>query len=40
MARGRTPKDAATSSAKNNKPSTSLGFESKLWAMADKLLSN
>jgi type I restriction enzyme M protein len=40
MARGRSRKDAAASSGKNNKPSTSLGFESKLWAMADKLRSN
>ena len=31
--------DAGASSGKNNKPSTSLGFESKLWAMADKLRS-
>lgn len=40
MARGRSRKDAATSAGKNNKPSTSLGFELKLWAMADKLRSN
>lgn len=40
MARGRSRKDAAASAVKNNKPSTSLGFESKLWAMADKLRSN
>ena len=40
MARGRSRKDAGASSGKNNKPSTSLGFESKLWAMADKLRSN
>jgi type I restriction enzyme M protein len=40
MARGRSRKDAAASAGKNNKPSTSLGFESKLWAMADKLRSN
>jgi type I restriction enzyme M protein len=40
MARDRSRKDAAASARKNNKPSTSLGFESKLWAMADKLRSN
>jgi type I restriction enzyme M protein len=40
MARGRSRKDAAASAGKNSKPSTSLGFESKLWAMADKLRSN
>jgi type I restriction enzyme M protein len=39
MARGRTPKDTAASSGKN-RPTTSLGFESMLWAMADKLRSN
>jgi type I restriction enzyme M protein len=40
MPRGRSRTDAAASAKKNNKPSTSLGFESKLWAMADKLRSN
>jgi type I restriction enzyme M protein len=40
MARAGSPKDAATSAGKNSKPSTSLGFELKLWAMADKLRSN
>jgi type I restriction enzyme M protein len=40
MARDRSRKDAPASPGKNNKPSTSLGFESKLWAMANKLRSN
>jgi type I restriction enzyme M protein len=40
MARGRSRKDATAFAGKNSKPSTSLGFESKLWAMADKLRSN
>jgi type I restriction enzyme M protein len=40
MARGRSRKEIGTSAGKNGKPSTSLGFESKLWAMADKLRSN
>jgi type I restriction enzyme M protein len=40
MPRRRSRKDAATSGGNSNRLSTSLGFESKLWAMADKLRSN
>ncbi len=40
MARERSRKDAAASAGKNTKPSSLLGFESNLWAMADKLRSN
>lgn len=42
MPRGRSRKDSESESTEGAKapPSTSLGFESKLWAMADKLRSN
>lgn len=39
MPRGR-PRRNADASSEEKKPSTSLGFEAKLWAMADKLRSN
>lgn len=42
MPRGRSRKDSESESVEGTRaqPSTSLGFESKLWAMADKLRSN
>jgi type I restriction enzyme M protein len=40
MARGRSRRDDAASKVSDNSSSTSLGFETKLWAMADKLRSN